>query len=101
MNTDLESQRDRLEAELMQVDTDIVKIDIQLASNDRSEDWFVRASAARRFKGLERKRVQNELARVKQKIREAHRNAFAERFIRAAYDRLPAQVFAAIKADVD
>jgi hypothetical protein len=97
----MESLRDRLEAELMQVDTDIVKIDIQLASNDRSDDWFIRATAARKFKGLERKRVQNELASVKQKMREARRDAFAERFIRAAYRRLPADLLAAIQDDVE
>jgi hypothetical protein len=103
--TELEAGRGRIEeieAELLVVDETIVSIDNQLDAADGKRvdrDWLIRARAARRFHGLERARLQTELARVKRQIRDAENAGFDGRFKTVAKRRLSPELYESILAE--
>jgi hypothetical protein len=103
---ELEAERDRIgeiEAELLIVDEDIVAIDCQLEAAEHKRvdrDWLTRCRAARKYKGLERARLQTELARIKRQIRDAENAGFDGRFKTVAKRRLPAELYQSILAEV-
>jgi hypothetical protein len=99
---EFEAERDRVEAALLVVDENIVNIGNQIdAAEHRRVDsgWLTRCKAARRFKGLERARLQTELARLKRLIRDAEDNGFHAKFKAAVKRHVPTKLYQAIIAD--
>jgi ribosomal protein L29 len=107
--TELEAERTRIEAEMMQVCEDIASIkgQIEHAQARRVETgiwtnpmWFAKANSALRRKNAEREARQCELGKVNRRIKELKAKAFDARFIDVARRVLTKEQYIAILSQV-
>jgi hypothetical protein len=98
----LEAERDRLSAEILTIEEDIVKIKSQLEHSeiDGNPDphWAVDARTALRYKNRRIQERQGSLAKVNRQIKAARQDEIDRRFADAAKRLLPREVFDKILA---
>jgi hypothetical protein len=102
--TELHAEQDGLETRLLVLGEEAADIKRQLGNakttGNYDRRWFAAAESALRFKNVERQRLQSELGKINEKIREAHGRAQDRRFADIAKRKLPPELFQSILAEL-
>jgi peptidoglycan hydrolase CwlO-like protein len=100
----LQTERDRIEAEISAIDEDTTRIKSQLehakANGNADPHWAASARTAMRYKNRKLQELQSSLGKVNREIKAVNAKAFDTRFIDVARRELPKETYVSILSQV-